>query len=98
MFWSDLRHGSFCGGSTSLTVVSLPNHLSLFSSPGLQAGVLSAIRAPAVLTAFSLSASALAASLAKATFEKPAEAGSANFSTPHPALKGWARENPAVPE
>ena len=54
---------------------AVPAVVSLFSSPGLQAGVRSDSHLQAALAAFLFSASALAGPVAEATFQKPAEAG-----------------------
>ena len=67
--------------------------VSLFSSPGLQAGVRSDFYLEAALPAFLFSASSLATPMAEATFRKPAEAGwekSGGFADP--GVNAWARE------
>ena len=66
---------------------------SLFSSPGLQAGVRSDFYLEAALAAFLVSASALAVPMAETTFRKPAEAGwekAGGFADP--GVNAWARE------
>src|SRR3972149_5238901 len=80
-----------CSGPTRGQTAPPP--FRLFSSPGLQAGVLGGIRSQAVLTAFLFSASALAVPRAEATFRMPAEAGwekSGGFADP--GVNAWARE------
>src|SRR3990172_4143691 len=80
-----------CSGPTRGQTASAA--FRLFSSPGLQAGVLGGIRSQAVLTAFLFSASALAGPRAEATFRMPAEAGwekSGGFADP--GVNAWARE------